>query len=264
MRRATLFGYAIATDPLETLGVGVMDSAEAGKEPHFLVAMNPVKVMYAERDPRLHEALTRATVLYPDGYGICWAFRIVTGLKVPRVPGVDLAQFLLSEAERRGKSVYLLGAAPDVNRAATETVRRRHPRLRIAGAQHGYFARADEERIVRSIRESRADVILVAMGSPRQEEWIDEHLGDLGVGVALGVGGTFDVLAGAARRAPRPVQNLGLEWAWRAVGQPAKVRRVLATRPHFVLKTLREAIRHRGRGGDAESAPLNGGNESRP
>jgi N-acetylglucosaminyldiphosphoundecaprenol N-acetyl-beta-D-mannosaminyltransferase len=184
-------------------------------------------------------------VLYADGYGICWAYRIISGVRTPRVPGVDLADFLLAEAARRGRSAYLLGAAPEVNRAAVEAVRRRYPGLGVAGSHHGYFEADDESEVVRDIRASGADVLLVAMGSPRQEEWIDAHLTELGVGIAMGVGGTFDVLAGAVRRAPRAVQRLGLEWAWRAVRQPSKVRRVLSTRPQFIGKTLREAVRRR-------------------
>lgn len=253
MRRARLFGYPITVEPLETLGLELMNSLDTGAEPHFLVAMNPVKVMYAERLPRLREALGQATVLYPDGYGICWAFRIVSGLRIERVPGVNLAQFLLAECERRGRSVYLLGAAPDVNRAAVAAVQRDHPTLTIAGGHHGFFDEKEEGAIIRSIRESGADVLLVAMGSPRQEEWIGEHIQELGVGIAMGVGGTFDVLAGVVRRAPRLAQDLGLEWAWRALAQPSKVRRVLATRPHFIWKTLREAARRRAPGGTTGS-----------
>lgn len=248
MRRATLFDWAIAIDPLGSLGTDLMASIEADEGPHFVVAMNPVKVVYAERYTLLREALDRATILYPDGYGVCWALRMTSGVRAHRVPGVDLAQFLLAEAERRRRSVYLLGASPEINRAAVDAVRERHPRLRIAGAHHGYFDEREEEDILRSIRTSAVDVLLVALGSPRQETWICQHLEALNVGAALGVGGTFDILAGAARRAPRLVQNLGLEWAWRALRQPSKVRRVLSTRPHFIWKTLRETARLRARG----------------
>lgn len=242
MRHANLFGYWIAADSLKALVAElVADLSSSAKPPHFLVAMNPVKVIYADRHPELREALGRATVLYPDGYGICWAIRMLEGLRITRVPGVDLAQALLSEAERNGRAVYLLGASPEIHLAAVEAVRQRHPRLRIAGSHHGYFRNgAEESGIVNAVRRSGAEVLLVALGSPQQEIWIDRNLSRLGVRLAMGVGGTFDVLAGAVQRAPAVVQKLGLEWAWRAVLQPAKIRRVMATRPHFIWKTIRE------------------------
>jgi N-acetylglucosaminyldiphosphoundecaprenol N-acetyl-beta-D-mannosaminyltransferase len=142
-----------------------------------------------------------------------------------RIPGIEFSSALLDLAERKGYSVYLLGARSDVVERAAVSIAKRHPQLHIAGYHSGYFDQAEEVRITEKLRNAHVDILLVGMGGGIQEKWIWSHR-SIGIPVAIGVGGTFDVWSGEVRRAPRFVQKTGTEWLYRLVVQPSRVRRV--------------------------------------
>ena len=146
---------------------------------------------------------------------------------------------MLTASADRGYRVFLLGARPDVLQRSVAEIRRRHPGLQIAGARHGYFGEEDEAVIVREIYESRSDLLLLGMSTPKKELWGDRHLSSLNVAVCQGVGGSFETLAGVVRRAPFWMQRSGLEWFYRLLQEPGRMwRRYLETNSAFVWLVL--------------------------
>lgn len=215
--------------------------------PHMVVTSDTSAVVRAQRDAELHDILLHADLVTPDGMGVVWAAKVL-GLPLwERVSGIDLMQHICELAAAKGYSIYLLGAAPGVADAAAEELKARHPGLTICAAQHGYFSAAEEPGIVRAIAACKPDILFVAMGIPKQEKWIRRHLGELGVSVAIGVGGSFDVIAGRVRRAPPWMRSAGLEWLYRTAREPRRIPRLLAI-PRLVWMALREAVAARRKG----------------
>jgi N-acetylglucosaminyldiphosphoundecaprenol N-acetyl-beta-D-mannosaminyltransferase len=211
-----------------------------------VVTANPEMIVRAHGDARLRHVLRAAELVVPDGTGVVWAARVL-GRPVPgRIAGIDLTTALLGRAAESGRQVFFLGAEPGIAEQAAARLRERLPQLRIAGWHHGYFSQDRNGDVIERINASGADLLLVAMGVPRQELWIADNRDRLNVKVAIGVGGAFDVFAGKVRRAPAWLQRLGLEWAYRVIKEPRRVRR-LGALPRFVWRTLRAARRERGR-----------------
>lgn len=188
-------------------------------------AVNPEKVMKARQDPALRALLASATLLIPDGIGVVIAARWLGLGRFGRVPGSELMPNLCARAAERGHAVFLFGARPEVNDEAAAALLRRYPGLRIAGRQHGYVEDKDMPDLIRRINESGADILFVALGSPRQEAWMHRHAPALRVKVAQGVGGTFDVVAGRVNRAPPLFLKLNLEWLYRLLREPRRIWR---------------------------------------
>jgi N-acetylglucosaminyldiphosphoundecaprenol N-acetyl-beta-D-mannosaminyltransferase len=161
------------------------------------------------------------------------------------VAGIDLFERLVETAARDGRSVYFLGAQPEVVARVAEVFRERHPALDVAGFRDGYWG-DDDLGVVAEVQDARPDYLFLAVPSPRKEFWLSEHLSSLGVPFVMGVGGSFDVVAGRTGRAPQIVQRLGLEWAWRLVQEPRRMwRRYLVGNLAFVRLTAREWRRTR-------------------
>jgi len=222
----------------------------------------------AARDARFREILNRAALCLPDGVGIVWAAHYLSlpggrlrallqfplshlsmvirprALRGPvREPmhGVDLTWEMLEALEKGGASVYLLGGTTGELAGTRREVERRLPGLRVAGARHGYFRTKGEEseRVIADINAANPQALLVAIGSPRQEEWIAANIGRLEVNVAVAEGGSFSFISGGTRRAPHWMRRSGLEWLFRLLRQPQRIRRQLAL-PAFVWLVLRE------------------------
>jgi len=207
--------------------------------PYRIMTLNPEFLYRAQSDQELLELCRRADIVTADGVGIVWACR-VAGQPVPeRVTGIDLMLRLAERAAAENWSVYLFGAAPGVAAEAADRLSRDFPGLRIAGARHGYFQEDEEDRIADDIKKVRPDLLFVALGAPKQEIWIDRNFGKFGAGVAVGVGGSFDVLAGRVRRAPRWVRQLHLEWLSRLLLDPTRWRRQLIL-PLFAWTVIKE------------------------
>lgn len=193
-----------------------------GARAALVVTLNPEIVVRAEGDPRLREAIARADLCVADGVGIVWAARRAGVVLPERVPGVELAMRAMGSggADLR---VYFLGGRPGVAaRAAEEAVRRFG--VSVAGSNHGFFGADEAGAVVDGVRTSRPHLLLAGLGE-RQETFLAEHLGRFGVGAAMGVGGTLDVLAGSVRRTPEWTRRLGVEWAWRVGLDPARWHR---------------------------------------
>lgn len=208
----------------------------------YVVTLNGALLVQAARDPALRDLVNGAAMVTADGIGVMMAARII-GIRLPeRVPGIDLMMALCDRAASGGYRLFLLGGAPGVAQAAAEALRARHPTLKIVGVRHGFFSPEDESAVCAQIRQARPDVLLVALGAPRQERWIRQWGGALGVPVSMGVGGSLDVLAGRIPRAPRWMRHVGLEWLYRAAREPRRWR-VVGTIPPLFFLALRERFR---------------------
>ena len=188
-----------------------------------VVTLNPEIVVRAQKNPDLQAAIRKASLVTPDGVGVLWAIQKLYGQELPeRVTGIELTEALFMRFGERIR-VFFLGARPGVAEQAARNAHARY-RVRVAGTHHGYFK--DPSSVLRTVRASGADLLLVALGE-RQEVFMEKYRDALGVRVAIGVGGTLDVLAGKARRSPAWTRRLGLEWAWRVGTDPRRWRRGL-------------------------------------
>ena len=199
-----------------------------------IATANAEMVMRAQSDEELAEILQHADLVVPDGAGVLWAAEQQGKKFKERVTGVDLACSLLQEAAARQTAVYLFGGAPGIAQKAAENIQQRVGRLNVVGTHSGFFNADEEKEIIEEIRSKKTRILLVALGVPKQEKWIHEHLYELGPCVCMGVGGTFDVLAGKAGRAPAWMQKHRLEWLYRLAKEPTRWKRMLAL-PKFVL-----------------------------
>ncbi|HEY7355844.1 MAG TPA: WecB/TagA/CpsF family glycosyltransferase [Ktedonobacterales bacterium] len=203
-----------------------------------VVTVNPEFVWEARKNAAFREAINHAALALADGMGIVWASRILGQSFPGRVTGADLLPKLAERCAVRGYRLFLLGAAPGVAEAAARTLQQRSTGLEIAGTYAGSPAPAEAAHILGLIHAARPDVVTVAYGAPQQDLWIRQHaqaLGAAGVGVAIGVGGAYDFLAGRVPRAPRWMQRAGLEWLFRLLRQPRRAWRMRVLLPMGAL-----------------------------
>ena len=190
------------------------------------VAINPEKINCARQQPDLAAMIKHADYCFADGVGVVLAMRHLHRAKVSRVAGVELFFRLLQGSVVQGNNVYLFGSQPDTVLQAKASLEKRYPGINIIGHCDGYFKIFDEQALVSDIKHLKPDFVFVALGSPRQELWINKWRHELPVKFIMGVGGSFDVAAGKVRRAPKWTRRLGLEWAYRIFRQPGRIKRL--------------------------------------
>lgn len=214
----------------------------------WLSTVNVSILMMMRADARLQRFVDRSALIVADGQPLVWASRWLCGQALPeRVTGVDLVHALCARAAREGRLVYLLGATAAVVEKTASRLREQHAGLRISSAD-GYFTGAESPGRADSIRASGADILFVGMGVPRQEHFIDEQWTRLGVGMAIGVGGSFDVLSGLRKRAPAWVQRCGFEWLFRLVQEPRRLfMRYMVTNSRFIWLVFCALMKKTGR-----------------
>ncbi|MBN1991069.1 MAG: WecB/TagA/CpsF family glycosyltransferase [Anaerolineae bacterium] len=206
----------------------------ASGRPHQLVTANPEFVVAAQRDEEFRQIINRAALALPDGIGLLKAARFLKTTLLPeRVPGSDLVVQLAELSHQKGYRLYFLGAQEGVAQKAVAKLKLCYPGLQVAGFYAGSPALAENEAIVRRILPTHPDILLVAYGAPKQDKWIARNLDRLQIPVCLGVGGSFDFIAGVAKRAPRWMQRLHLEWLHRLITQPWRWRRIWNAVPRF-------------------------------
>ncbi|MBS1886872.1 MAG: WecB/TagA/CpsF family glycosyltransferase [Actinobacteria bacterium] len=222
------------------------------------MSVNAAKLVAMRTDDELRESVEACGLVTADGQSVVWAARLL-GTRLPeRVAGIDLMHRMLAEANAHGYRVYFLGAKPEVLEAAIANLRERLPNLIVAGSQHGYFRDEETDEVAAAIRRSRADILFVAMSSPRKEHFLGRLGRDLGAPFTMGVGGSVDVVAGVTTRAPVPLQRAGLEWLYRMLQEPARLGpRYLKTNFRFIRMVFAEMATRRSSGPDgaAASAP---------
>jgi len=218
---------------------------------HQHVVLNAAKVVAMHDDPHLAQIVRECDFILADGAPIVW-FSHLVGTPLPeRVAGADLFERLVAQAAADGHSVYFLGARPHVVARVARTFLARHPDLRVAGWRDGFWTSDDE--VIAEVRAAAPDYLFLAIPSPRKERWLHQHLHALDVPFVMGVGGSFDVIAGEITRAPRWMQRIGMEWSWRLIKEPRRMfKRYLVGNTRFIALCVREwrISRNRSRSGE--------------
>ncbi|WP_131740487.1 WecB/TagA/CpsF family glycosyltransferase [Actinomadura roseirufa] len=239
----------VHVDPL-TIDETVARCVKAVEEraPITIGVLNAAKIVRLRKDARLSRAVLGCDLVLADGQSVVWAAGLLRRPLPERVAGIDLMLALLPEAERRGHRVYFMGARQEVLDRMVAEVRRRFPRLVVAGTRHGYFSSAEAPAIADEIREAGADLLFIGISSPMKELFVRDWSPRTGAQVTHGVGGTFDVLAGEVRRAPEWWQRNGLEWLYRVLQEPLRLGpRYFTTNGAFVAMVAAELLRGRPR-----------------
>ncbi|HTN42234.1 MAG TPA: WecB/TagA/CpsF family glycosyltransferase [Nitrospiria bacterium] len=223
------------------LALSAVEEMMRDDRPGMVIAVNPEKVIKAIKSPVLLDPLREARLLIPDGIGVVMAARLLGLGRMKRVPGSELMPAICERAARKGYRVFLFGGGPEVNRDTMDALRRRFPGIQIVGGQHGYLKEEEMPGLIDRINASKAEVLFVALGSPKQEIWMKRYLPRLNIKVCQGVGGTFDVLAGRVKRAPAVIRKVHLEWLYRLLSEPRRLVRQTAL-PRFAVRVLRQFV----------------------
>ncbi|MBP3231742.1 MAG: WecB/TagA/CpsF family glycosyltransferase [Anaerovibrio sp.] len=238
----------MSLEKVEILGVNVnsLTMAEAVEtvknfiekgERRLIATANAEMIMRATYDVELKTILNAADLVVPDGAGTVWAAGYLGHPMPERVAGYDLSQELMRLAPSKKYKLYFFGSAPGVADLAKAKAEKWYPGIDIVGTRNGYFSAEDEQSIIADIKAKKPDILLVALGVPKQEKWLYAHLDELNVPVSIGVGGSFDVMAGVMKRAPLWMQKAKLEWLYRGLKQPSRIGRLMAL-PKFVFKVM--------------------------
>lgn len=240
-RRVAVLGVPVDCVDMDG-ALEIVDQMIRGDKSQTILAVNPEKVVRAQSDGRLLSTLWNAGLVLPDGIGVVYAVRRLYRRAIKRVAGSDLMPAICAVAPRRGYRIFLYGASPEVNAETVRRLRARNPGINIVGHENGFVTDDDMPGLVDRINESEANVLFIALGSPRQELWMETYLPQLRhVRVCQGVGGTFDVIAGRVKRAPLVVRRSNLEWLYRLVTEPRRASRQVAL-PRFTYRVLREKV----------------------
>ncbi len=236
-------------DRINILGVGfdAVTKEEAlarcmaivGSQKGYVATPNPEIICRCRRDKSASEAVNGASLVVPDGIGVIYASRILGTPIKNRVPGIDLASDVMSELEKQGKTLFLLGAKPGVAEDAAEKLALLYPELNIVGTNDGYFK--DDAPVIDKINAVSPDVLFVCLGSPRQEQWTKDNIDKLNVSLCMCLGGSLDVFSGNVERAPKMFRKLGLEWFYRLLKEPKRIGR-MAVLPKFILLAVKERM----------------------
>ena len=234
MKREEFLGCPV--DSLTTTeALSEIDKYIARRTPHRITPINASKLCQVDSNRRLAEIIRKSDMVIPE-YAVVWGANRLKIKLAEHIGGIMLMRKILEYAPPRGYSVYFLGAQPGVVNEMVSRIRNSYPGLKIAGFHHGYFSIDDELTVIDDIKVSKPDVLLVAMGTPKQEAWIDDHIGELGVPVIMGVGGSFDVFAGLKRETP-PYLRCGFEWLYRLAQEPTRLwKRYMTTNSKFLWK----------------------------
>lgn len=225
----------VTNEKLSTVLKYVIEKSSSKDEKFYIVTPNPEILMYAKTHPQFREILNDAEVALPDGVGVLMGSKIVGKSIIGRITGVDFMLELCSEYAKRPITIGFLGGMGGVAKMTSECLQKKHPSLKIGYAQDEWDAK--------KMTAKHIDMLFVAFGFPKQEEWIAKNLDNLPVTGMMAVGGAFDFIAGKIPRAPKIVRNIGMEWAFRLAMQPSRFKRQLAL-PAFTLEVLKERLKH--------------------
>lgn len=231
-------------DPVDMNGAleRVERFVEEGDRPHSVFAVNPEKNFSVPRDPQLHKVFKDADLLIPDGIGVVMAARLLYRVKLARVPGVEMMDEICRLSARKGYRVFIYGAKEEVSAKSVAELQKRYPSLEVAGRANGYVSPAEMPGLIDRINESGAQVLFLALGSPRQENWFAANAHQLHtVRVCQGIGGTLDTIAGTVKRAPRFWCRMNLEWLYRLLSEPKRIARQKVL-PIFAYRVFRERL----------------------
>mgnify|MGYP001781220266 CR=1 FL=1 len=229
------------TVKLQSFGIDTFTFEEALEyiinNPGQVVTINPEMVQCAKNSPEFAEVINSADLVIPDGIGVEIGLKIL-GYKVRRIAGIEFARKLVDRFSENSSPVAFVGARQEIVKKAVENLKQETPSLNVCYVQDGYFK--DDERVLNELGNSGAKLVLVALGSPKQEFFIKRAKELLPDAVMIGIGGSFDVWSGVVKRAPEIYQKLGLEWLYRTVKEPQRFKRIFPTLPLFILKVVQE------------------------
>lgn len=238
MSRVKLLGYEIDTYSFDEVVSKAIDLEKENKVSQ-VVTINPEMFDCAKTDEEFAEILNTAELVIPDGVGVKIGLKIL-GSNVDRIAGIDFARRMLEESAKLNLPVAIIGAKPEVIEKAASNLQQEIEGLNIVYSQDGYFS--DDDRVLEELKNAQPRLILVALGSPKQEKFIKKAKSVLPFGLMAGVGGSFDVWSGTVERAPEIYQKLGIEWLYRTVKQPERFKRIFPTLPLFVLRVFKEKL----------------------
>ncbi len=245
MQWAHVLGCPISKLTLDQV-VSELEAYIQTRNPQYISVVNVAKIVKMRSDLELNASVRSAALIGADGVPLVWASKLLGDPLPGRVNGTDLMYRLLEKANERAYRVFFFGASEEVLENVLRRVRRDYPGVIVAGAQNGYFKAEEEWNVANKIRESRADIIFIAFGTPKKEIWVRRYLDVMGVPVVHGVGGSFDVFAGLIPRAPVWMQKWGLEWFYRLLQEPRRMwSRYLVTNSVFIYLLFKELIRVR-------------------
>ena len=236
MKRVKLLDYEIDTYSFDEAVENALQLEKENKVSQ-VVTINPEMFDCAKVDSEFSEILRTAEMIIPDGIGVKIGLKIL-GENVDRIAGIDFARKMIELSAKHNMPVALIGAKPEVIKLAGENLGKEIEGLNIVYSQDGYFN--DDERVLEELKQASPSLVLVALGSPKQEKFISAARNILSHGLMIGVGGSFDVWSGMVERAPEIYQKLGIEWLYRTVKQPERFKRIFPTLPLFVLRVIKE------------------------
>ena len=212
----------------------------AKRKPTQHVVINASKVNLMEKDLKLRKIVNSCPLINADGASIVWAAKRLGIPLKERVTGCDLFQKLVAVAEKKGYKIYLFGAKEEVVKKVKAIFEEKYPDIQIVGYRNGYFTEADEPEIVKDMAESGADMMFVAFSSPKKEYWVNKYIKQLNIPFVMGVGGSFDIVAGVTERAPKWWQDHGLEWLYRFIQEPRRMwKRYIIGNAKFIALTYK-------------------------
>lgn len=220
-RYAILNTYVNALSMEQT--ISEVEKIITSRTPTQHVVINALKVNLMNDDLRLREIVNSCPLINADGASIVWAAKKLGIPLTERVAGIDLFENLVELAEKKEYKIYLFGAKEEVVVKVKKIFEKKYPAIQIVGYRNGYFSESDEPKIVKDMAESCADIMFVAFSSPKKEYWINKYLKQINIPFVMGVGGSFDVIAGVTDRAPKWMQNHGLEWFYRFIQEPKRL-----------------------------------------
>ena len=201
----------------------------------FIVTANPETFMMSENDMEMQKILMdQNTILVPDGIGIVKAARMIDFDVKERITGIDIANELIKQGDALKKKIYFFGAKPEVIESLNKVISEKYPNLKIVGSMDGYIK--DKDKVFENIVKLEPDIVLVAMGIPLQEKLIYKHINKFKKGIFVGVGGSFDVISGHKKRAPKLFIKLNLEWLYRILKEPSRIKRFYDSNIKFLVK----------------------------
>jgi len=212
-----------------------------GEKIKLVYTPNPEIIMAALKDNKLKTAIEKADMITPDGIGVVWASRYSQKRLKQRVTGYDLVQSVFEAIKATDKKVYFLGGTSKVVKTAEKKMKQKYKGLNIVGTHNGYFDEQEEANIIEEINKLKPDLLLVGLGFPKQEKWLYDNKNKLNSKVCITVGGCFDVMAGKLKRAPYIFQEFGLEWFYRLISQPTRIKRMMQL-PIFAIKVIMEVF----------------------
>ena len=222
MNKENILGVNVTVTDYDSLKKSVEKDIKNNKK-SFIVAINPEKILKARKDESLKELLNNADYQIPDGIGVVYASKLKKGKIKSRITGIDCMEMLCEESNLKGYKIFLYGAKKEVIKEAKHKLEEKYKNIKIVGTIDGY--EKDNDKIIKAINKSKADIIFVALGSPKQENWIVANKDKVRIKIFQGVGGSFDVISGNIKRAPKWMQNLGLEWLYRLIKEPKRIFR---------------------------------------